>query len=52
MLWDAREIIDMYASVIRARSGLDPADLLKVRDRIDAYRAEQGRSPNGFGGEQ
>jgi hypothetical protein len=46
MLWEAREIADMMADITR-----DSTWPAQVRDEIDAYRAERGWSPNGFGGE-
>ena len=51
LLWEAREQIDMWADTVAARTGREPTHTLSVRDRIDAYRAEQGWSPDGFGGE-
>jgi hypothetical protein len=51
LLFEAREQIDMWADVIEARGGYS-AVTRAVRDEIDAYRAERGWSPNGFGGEQ
>ena len=51
LLFDAREIIEMYRDVVAERRAPDP-QLTRVRDEIDAYRAERGWSPHGFGGEQ
>jgi hypothetical protein len=53
LLFEAREQIDMWGDVVEARSGQHSARRYpdQVRDEIDAYRAEQGWSPNGFGGE-
>lgn len=52
LLFEARESLDMYADVVEARSGRKTPYLLELVARIDAYRAERGWSPNGFGGEQ
>lgn len=51
LLFEAREALDMFADVMRSRTGQEPADLLRTRDELDAYRAEQGWNPDGFGGE-
>jgi len=51
MLWDARETAEMYADVVQSRMGTADMHNLALRDRIDAFRAEQGWNPNGFGGE-
>lgn len=51
MLWESREAAEMYADVVRARMGSDPAHLRGLVARIDAYRAERGWDPDGFGGE-
>lgn len=51
LLYEARDVIDMYLAIIERR--LDKPDHYsrRVRDEIDAYRAERGWSPDGFGGE-
>lgn len=51
MLFDAREIISMYADVVVARTGQIDAWLDTTIRRIDSYRAERGWSPDGHGGE-
>lgn len=51
LLFDAREQIDMWADVVEARSRRPATDARKVVAEIDAYRAEHGWSPHGFGGE-
>jgi hypothetical protein len=51
LLFDAREQIDMWATVVANRTGLRENGAARLRDEIDAYRAERGWSPNGFGGE-
>lgn len=54
LLWEARELIDMFADTMEAREPLLAAHVYprEIRDKIDAYREEQGWSPNGFGGEE
>lgn len=47
LLWDAREMLDMAADQLER--GVGPYRDLVIQ--IDAYRARQGWSPNGFGGE-
>lgn len=51
MLFTAREAIEMFADVVGARKTSDPGHLRDLVDEIDAYRAEHGWSPHGFGGE-
>lgn len=52
-MFEAREIVDMYKDVVHGRGGSDSENnyLAKVRDEIDAYRAERGWSEHGFGNE-
>jgi len=53
LLFDSRDVVEMYADVVQARmTGVDPENLRRLVADIDAYRAERGWSPNGFGGEQ
>jgi hypothetical protein len=52
LLWDAREIAAMYGDVVASRTGQRAQYVDRVRDEIDAYRAAQGWSRVGFGGEQ
>lgn len=51
LLFEARELIDMFGDVVESRSGRPDAQSRRVRDEIDAFRAERGWSPHGFGGE-
>lgn len=59
LLFEAREAVEMYADVVAAlREQSGKADrgrrveyLDRLRDEIDAYRAERGWSPHGYGGE-
>jgi hypothetical protein len=51
MLFAAREEIAMWADVVEARSDQDATHTRAVLAEIDAYRAERGWSPHGFGGE-
>lgn len=52
LLFDARELVEMYGDVVEARTGRPDQYSRRVRDEIDTYRAEHGWSPDGFGGEQ
>ena len=51
LLFEARELIDMYADVVSRSSGTPDAWSTRVRDEIDAYRANRGWNPNGYGRE-
>lgn len=51
MLWDSRELISMFRDVVEKRSGQQDGWSRRVIGEIDAYRAERGWSPDGFGGE-
>lgn len=51
MLFAARENLSMWGDVVTARTGKIPTSVLELVEEIDAYRAEHGWSPNGFGGE-
>lgn len=52
LLFEAREIAAMYGDVVEASWPGGGDYCYAVRDRLDAYRAERGWSPHGFGGEQ
>ncbi len=52
LLFEARELITMLTDQVEIKSGRPSAYTRRVRDEIDTYRAEQGWSPHGFGGEQ
>lgn len=51
LLFEARESIDMWADVIESRAGQPAAHERALVARLDEYRARQGWSPHGFGGE-
>jgi hypothetical protein len=51
LLFEAREQIDMWADVVESRTGQSAEYVRRVVAEIDAYRAEHGWSPHGFGGE-
>jgi hypothetical protein len=51
LLFVAREEIEMWADYVRAKTGQDPESTRRVLAEIDAYRAERGWNPHGFGGE-
>jgi hypothetical protein len=52
LLFEARELIDMWHTVVRSQSGREDDWSRRVRDEIDAYRTERGWSPDGFGREE
>lgn len=52
MLFEAREQCDMWADVVETSTGQSDTTVRRLVAEIDAYRAERGWSPNGFGGEQ
>lgn len=51
LLFEAREQLDMWADIVEVKSGVPARYPREVVARIDAYRAERGWSPDGFGGE-
>lgn len=51
LLWAAREEAEMWADVVEARSGKPATSTRQTVAELDAYRAERGWSPHGFGGE-
>lgn len=51
LLWDSRELIEMLRDLVEKRSGRQDTWSRRVIAEIDAYRAERGWSPGGFGGE-
>lgn len=52
MLFEARELIDMFADIVEQGGRRPDTWSRRVRAEIDAYRAERGWSPDGFGGEE
>jgi hypothetical protein len=50
-MFEAREQVEMWADVVEARSGRPAEYPRRLVAAIDAYRAERGWSPHGFGGE-
>ena len=52
MLFEARELISMFNDMVERRAGREDTWSRRVRDQIDAYRAERGWSPHGFGDEE
>lgn len=52
LLFEAREIVDMYRTVVWSQTGKADPWASRVRDEIDAYRAERGWSRHGFGNEE
>jgi hypothetical protein len=51
LMFEAREAVEMYSDIVSQRLRPDPW-LQRLLAEIDAYRAERGWSPHGFGGEQ
>jgi hypothetical protein len=51
LMFEAREAVEMYADVVKMQAGRDDDWLRRVVADLDAYRAEQGWNPHGFGGE-
>jgi hypothetical protein len=51
LLFNARELLDMYGSTVFQMTDRRDRWVYGTRDQIDAYRAERGWSPNGYGGE-
>lgn len=51
ILWESRERVEMAADVVERRTGQRDDWGRRLVAEIDAYRAEQGWSPDGFGGE-
>jgi len=51
MLWRCRESLAMWADVVESRYGAD-AYTRGLIAQVDAYRAERGWRPSGFGGER
>jgi hypothetical protein len=48
LLFEARDIIDMFGDMVERQSGQSDPWSRRVRDEIDAYRAEQGWPSDGF----
>lgn len=51
MLFEARELIDMFGDAVEARAGKADTWARRVRDEIDAFRRSFGWNDDGFGGE-
>lgn len=51
LLFEARERIDMHIATVEQATGQTDTWGRRLCDEIDAYRAEQGWSQHGFGGE-
>lgn len=52
LLFESRELIEMFTDVVEARAGKPDTWGRRVVREIDQYRAEQGWSPHGFGEEE
>jgi hypothetical protein len=52
MLFEARERVDMARDMVEIRTGKTDEWARRLVAEIDAYRAERGWSPHGFGGEE
>lgn len=51
LLFQARESLSMWADVVETRVGKPDLYTRRLIAELDAYRAERGWSPHGFGGE-
>lgn len=51
LLWDARELIDMFGDITAAKIGERDPGVDDTRDKIDAFRARYGWDAGGFGSE-
>lgn len=51
LLFEAREEIEMWADVVEVRTGKPARQTRELLAALDAYRAERGWSPHGFGHE-
>lgn len=51
LLFEAREEIEMWADVVESHSGQPASQTRDVLARLDAYRAERGWPPHGYGHE-
>ncbi len=51
LLFESRERVEMARDMVEGRSGQRDEWARRLVDEIDAYRAERGWSPHGFGGE-
>lgn len=51
LLFESREQIEMWSDVVERQGGKPSSYTRELVRRIDAYRADRGWNPNGFGGE-
>lgn len=51
LLFEAQEVVAMYAEVVASRTGKYSAHLATLKGQIENYRKHQGWSLDGFGGE-
>lgn len=51
LLFEARDAIEILADLVEARVGKPSTHERQLVERIDAYRAERGWNPDGFGQE-
>jgi hypothetical protein len=51
MLFEARERSEMFTDIVEGQTGKRDEWGRRLVAEIDAYRAERGWSPHGFGGE-
>ena len=51
MLFSCRELLSMYGDMIEYQMGVRDNWIDRTRAEVDAYRAERGWSPHGFGDE-
>jgi GntR family transcriptional regulator len=49
LLFEARELVEMFADVIKGGTGKDDVWCRRIVTEIDLFRARQGWSPDGYG---
>jgi hypothetical protein len=52
LLFSAREQVEMWADVVESQAGKPATAVRELVAELDAYRAERGWSPHGYGGEE
>ena len=52
LLFESRELIEMFSDIVESRTDRTDEWSRRVVADIDAYRAERGWHPEGFGGER
>lgn len=52
LLFESRELIDMFGDVVEKQSGKTDTWSRRVRDEIDTFRESRGWSAHGYGNEE